>query len=132
MLKGLIITHGELAKSLVEVVEKICGSGFLSPFCVPWDEPATMTFKRLEKAIISQPECHWILFTDLYGGTPTNVALEIHEAYHHPIITGVNIPLLIKFVDYQKQKLPVEKLSTHLRNIVKRGQEGIQYIKGKG
>ena len=55
-----------------------------------------------------------IIFTDMFGGTPTNIALSLLEAGRVEVITGVNLPVLLKFVGHRADK-PLDELARLLR-----------------
>jgi PTS system mannose-specific IIA component len=44
-----------------------------------------------------------LVLTDMFGGTPTNLALSLHERGKIEIVTGVNLPMLIKFTNLRKE-----------------------------
>ena len=111
MIKGLIITHGDLGKELVNVVEGIIEkkSNF-DLISVRWQESGTNVIKRLENYIYHNKDNKIIIFTDMFGGSPTNISLKYANGKNIEIISGINLPALLKFYSYSDKKLPFKKL----------------------
>jgi PTS system mannose-specific IIA component len=93
----LIVTHGKLAEELLKAAEVIVGSmnGFYALSIHPTMSHEEV-FSLVEQKIKEADQGKGVLiFTDIFGGTPTNVAL----AFSGPqvdVICGVNLPMLIK------------------------------------
>ncbi|MBT0133927.1 PTS sugar transporter subunit IIA [Listeria seeligeri] len=94
-----VCTHGNAAKELIHSAEMICGIQENTSF-VSFDEGESA--ENLQTKIIAEVEkldlTEGILFlTDLKGGTPFNVLVQLLADYHQTeLITGVNIPLLLE------------------------------------
>lgn len=116
MVGGIIITHGDIAQSLVRALEAITGpsSGLITLSVNSSDTPEDIK-KSLSKAVKSADDGSGvIIFTDMFGGTPSNVALPLLGRDRVEIITGVNLPLLIKFCGHRSDK-GIEELSVYLK-----------------
>ena len=98
MIGVVLVTHGNLATELVKVMEHVVG---------PQDQLTTITIdpdddmeKRREDILNSvqfvDKGLGVIILTDMYGGTPSNLAISIMEQAKIDIIAGVNLPMLIK------------------------------------
>ncbi len=98
MIGVVLVTHGNLATELVKVMEHVVG---------PQDQLATITIdpdddmeKRREDILNSvqfvDKGLGVIILTDMFGGTPSNLAISIMEQAKIDIIAGVNLPMLIK------------------------------------
>ena len=94
----VLVTHGNLATELVKVMEHVVG---------PQDQLTTITIdpeddmeKRREDILKSvqfvDKGLGVIILTDMFGGTPSNLAISIMEQAKIDIIAGVNLPMLIK------------------------------------
>ena len=94
----VLVTHGNLATELVKVMEHVVG---------PQDQLTTITIdpdddmeKRREDILNSvqfvDKGLGVIILTDMFGGTPSNLAISIMEQAKIDIIAGVNLPMLIK------------------------------------
>jgi len=98
MIGVVLVTHGNLAIELVKVMEHVVG---------PQDQLTTITIdpnddmeKRREDILNSvqfvDKGLGVIILTDMFGGTPSNLAISIMEQAKIDIIAGVNLPMLIK------------------------------------
>ena len=94
----VLVTHGNLATELVKVMEHVVG---------PQTQLTTITIgpdddmeKRREDILSSvqlvDKGLGAIILTDMFGGTPSNLAIPIMEQANIDIIAGVNLPMLIK------------------------------------
>ncbi|HXI10985.1 MAG TPA: PTS sugar transporter subunit IIA [Thermodesulfobacteriota bacterium] len=106
MVGAIIVTHGNLAASLVEVAESITGKmenvRTVSVLNSDTTESIRGTISGAIKEVNSGSGV--IIFTDMFGGTPTNVALSLLEDGRVDVITGVNLPMLIKFIGNRTEK----------------------------
>jgi len=94
----IIVTHGEIGSSLVETVHKILGHNpRLDAMGLDWDVDFEVAKKELGKKIDAKREKEGVLiFTDMFGGTPNNVALGFYQNPGVEIVSGVNLPLIMK------------------------------------
>ena len=101
MLGLLVVTHGEVAKELVASVRKIVGKiENLEAVSIDWNDDADEATRRIEEARERVDGGNGVLLlTDMFGGTPTNLALSMLEPGKLEIVTGVNLPMLIKFAN---------------------------------
>ncbi|HTS02200.1 MAG TPA: PTS sugar transporter subunit IIA [Thermoanaerobaculia bacterium] len=95
----LLLSHGPLANALRETVrmlepEEPDDIGALS---LAWDDSTEVATRRLEKAIAEHDKGRGVvLLTDMFGGTPSNLALAFLEPGHVEIVSGVNLPMVVK------------------------------------
>ena len=101
----LVVTHGRLAEELVDTVRKIVeGVEALEAVSIGWDDDVAEATRRIEEAIRRVDRGRGVLLlTDMFGGTPTNLGLSLHETDRVEIVTGVNVPMLIKFANLDQQ-----------------------------
>src|SRR5215831_9634886 len=100
MIGGLIVTHGRLAIELLNAAEQIVGEiHHVAAVSLGWHDDVDMASGSIGKAIdrVRTPDGVLIL-TDMFGGTPTNIASTFLDEGKVEIVTGVNLPMLIKFV----------------------------------
>jgi mannose PTS system EIIA component len=98
MIGVVVVTHGQLATELVNAAETIVGD--LPQFAavsIGWHDDVDDAREEIRQAIarVQGPEGVLIL-TDMFGGTPSNLGLTFLEADRVEVITGVNLPMLIK------------------------------------
>ena len=125
MIKAFIITHGNLGKELLTVVEEILEKKTDIDFiCFDWKEDGTKSLNKIE-AYLKQNEGHNIvIFTDMFGGSPTNICFKFHKK-NIEIITGINLPGLLKFLTYRDKKMPFHAL---IKEVKKGAIDGISII----
>lgn len=125
MIKGLIITHGNLGKELVAVAEGILEEK-VDIDCVSfdWREDGTGAVQEVEHYLGQYRESNIIIFTDMFGGSPTNICYKFNRK-NIEIITGVNLPGLLKFLTYKDKDVPFNEF---VKLIKKEAIEGINII----
>jgi PTS system mannose-specific IIA component len=97
----LIVTHGKLAQELVETTKIIVGRDVenIIPITVDWNDDMSDIQKTILSAIAKVDQGNGVLIlTDMFGGTPSNISLSFLSD-RVEIITGVNLPMLIKIVN---------------------------------
>ena len=90
--------------SLLAATERIVGPTDSDPgrFSIDWDEPVEEARRLVQEAIDSLDPANAILiFTDMFGGTPTNACLPFLETGRVEILAGVNLPMLVKLTNLQ-------------------------------
>ena len=98
MFNILIITHGELCKELDSAVRFILGEKMLREIFTVSIDKDTRDFDTYASRISNfiTEERKTIIFTDMFGGTPSNIGLAYFIKDSVEIISGVNLPMLIK------------------------------------
>jgi PTS system mannose-specific IIA component len=123
MIGGLIVTHGRLAIELLNAAEMIVGEvHHVTAVSLGWHDDVDMATSMIEKAIerVKGPEGVLIL-TDMFGGTPTNIASTFLDPGKVEVVTGVNLPMLIKFVQIGEG----QTLASVARVVKEQGQNSI-------
>jgi len=94
----VIVTHGNLARDLVEVTEVIVGScSGVIPVTIQPEEGIAEIARKVESAIKAADRGSGVLIlTDLFGGTPSNVSLSFLQEDKVEVLSGINLPMLIK------------------------------------
>lgn len=106
MIGVLIITHGNLAKELVEAARIIVGDVEKTQYVsIGWDDDAKEARKKVEDALHELDDGEGVvILTDMFGGTPTNISLSFLSQGKVEVLTGVNLPMVIKTLHLQKEK----------------------------
>jgi len=107
MIGIVIVTHCGLGDSLLSTTEFILGSKLESVVSVSVDirENAEKLIKKIAKKIKEVDKGKGILIlTDMFGGTPSNLSYSFLEEKHVEVISGVNLPILIKAINCRKKK----------------------------
>jgi len=117
MIPVLILTHGNLASELLQAAQTIDPnlSGHAAAMSLPWDVDSDEASRSLKKQLreLDQGEGTLVL-TDMFGGTATNLALPFLEPEKVEIVTGVNLPMLVKLGSLQGRSMSLEELATGL------------------
>ncbi len=103
MIGGLIVTHGRLATELLNAAEAIVGDvQNIAAVSIGWHDDVGMASSMIEKAVARVNNGSGVLvLTDMFGGTPTNIASTFLEDGVVEVITGVNLPMLIKLIQLE-------------------------------
>ena len=104
MIGLVLVTHGQLAAEFVRAMEHVVGpQPAIEAICIgPEDD---MEARRADIALAVQTVDDGsgvILLTDLFGGTPSNLAISLMEPGRHEVIAGVNLPMLIRLAGARK------------------------------
>ena len=98
MIGLVIVTHGRLAEEFVFAMEHVVGpQTAVAAICIgPEDDMEQRRRDILEAAARVDCGDGVILLTDMFGGTPSNLAISVMEQTHAEVIAGLNLPMLIK------------------------------------
>lgn len=98
MIGLIIITNGNLALELKSAMEHIIGTqSNVAIFCITPDDDIDIQKNNIQKTIKEVNQGNGvIILTDMFGGTPSNLALNFLEPGIIEIISGVNLPMLVK------------------------------------
>jgi PTS system mannose-specific IIA component len=108
MIGIVIVTHSQLGDSLIEAAEFILGSKPEATVAVSVDlnENAEKLRDKIETAIKKVRQTEGVLIlTDMFGGTPSNLSYSFLEEGKIEVISGVNLPILIKATSARKEKI---------------------------
>lgn len=116
MIGIILVTHGRLAEEFVSAMEHVVGKqDAIATICIgPSDD---MEERRQEIAdAIEQVDTGSgaILLTDLFGGTPSNLAISLLEQGRTEVIAGINLPMLIRLAGARKE-MPLAKAAAAAR-----------------
>ncbi len=95
---SVIITHGQLALELLHAAEMIVGDmSHVRAVSIDWHDDVDTARGLIERAIAQADRgAGVLLLTDLFGGTPTNLVMAYAGPTRVEIVTGVNLPMVIK------------------------------------
>lgn len=125
MIGALIVTHGQLANELLSAAQKIeAKTGVMEAVPLEWTDSVDEAREKIRIALERIGEADGvIIFTDMFGGTPSNISLSFLEKGRVEIITGVNLPMLVKFATMQNEARDVSVLA---HTIVEKGSKAIR------
>jgi PTS system mannose-specific IIA component len=104
MVGVVVVTHCHLAEELIAAAELVVGEALKKFQAVSIDpkEGSEEIREKIVAAIRKADEGKGVLIlTDMYGGTPSNISLSFLERNRIEVITGVNLPMLLKLATYQ-------------------------------
>ena len=106
MLGLVLVTHGNLAKEFVSAMQHVVGKQEqVETVCIgPEDNMEERRDEILHKVEKVNSGEGTIVLTDLFGGTPSNLAISIMDKAKVEILAGVNLPMLIKIASLRKEK----------------------------
>ena len=123
MIGGVIVTHGQLANELVSAAEMIVGEiHHITAVSIGWHDDVDVAREEVERAIQRVDVGSGVLLlTDMFGGTPTNLAATFLGQAEVEVVTGVNLPMVIKLATQDKD----EQLGDLARRVRDQGQQQI-------
>ncbi len=123
MIGMVLVTHGRLADELISALEHVVGpQPNVKTVCIgPDDDMEQRRAEILDSAAKADEGDGVVLLTDMFGGTPSNLAISVMDKANVEVIAGVNLPMLIKLASVRK--------TDPLADAVERAQEaGRKYI----
>jgi PTS system mannose-specific IIA component len=99
LIGALIVTHGNLANELLNAARKIEPTNVvIEAVPLEWTDSVDEAREKIRVALDRVgTDGGVIIFTDMFGGTPSNISLSFLEKDRVEIITGVNLPMVVKF-----------------------------------
>ena len=102
---GVIVSHGNLANELLAAAQTVVGElHHIAAVSIDWNDDVESAKDEIAKAIkkVSQGS-GVIILTDMFGGTPTNISAMFIAVGQVEIVTGVNLPMVIKLASQNKE-----------------------------
>lgn len=98
MIGLVLVTHGQLAIEFVTAMEHVVGpQPAVASICIGPDDDMEARRADIAKAIAEVDTGRGvIILTDLFGGTPSNLAISLLETGRVEVIAGINLPMLIR------------------------------------
>ena len=113
MIGALIVTHGNLAHELLNAANQIQADvAGIEAVPLEWSESVEDAREKIRLALerVGRDRAV-IIFTDMFGGTPSNLALSFLEKGRVEIVTGVNLPMIVKFATVKQEAKDVATLA---------------------
>ncbi len=120
---ALVVTHGQLGQELVSAAQAIVGEiSYIAAVSIGWDDDVDESKKKIEQAVAEVDQGKGvIILTDMFGGTPSNLSLPLLKRNEVDIVTGVNLPMVIKVANQPG----TDSLSELVTKVKKQGQSHI-------
>ena len=116
MIGIIIVTHHSLARHLKETAEQIIGPlPEIESFSISQQDDVEEVKKKLAAAInkMKKNGLDVMILTDMFGGTPSNISLSFFEPEKVEIISGVNLPMILKLAA-ERQKQSLHELTNYI------------------
>jgi len=126
----LLITHGNIGKVLLDTAIEVLGVCPLPAHALsaPADCQPDTVLAEAEAALLQLDEGQGVLvLTDLYGSTPSNIACKLHGRDGIRVVSGINLPMLIRALNY-----PQLDLDELLVKAVSGGRDGVLICQNEG
>lgn len=106
MIGLVLVTHGNLAKEFVSAMLHVVGpQEQVASVCIgPEDDMESRRQEILQKVGEADSGDGVVVLTDMFGGTPSNLAISIMDKAKVEILAGINLPMLIKIASLRKDK----------------------------
>ena len=120
---GVIVSHGQLATELLSAAETVVGElSHITAVSIGWHDDVELAKSEIERAIKKVSDGNGVLvMTDMFGGTPTNISAMFLKEGEVEIVTGVNLPMVMKLASYSKETT----LSEMARLVEEQGKQSI-------
>lgn len=123
MIGGIIVSHGKLGEELLNALTIILGEApNIEAISIGWYDDVEESKKKINQSLKRvEQKSGVVIFTDMFGGTPSNLSFTFQKDGQVEIITGINLPMLIKFVSLQRNN----NIKDVARKVVEQGRKNI-------
>jgi PTS system mannose-specific IIA component len=120
---GVVVSHGQLATELLSAAETVVGPvEHIHAVSIGWHDDVDMAKDEIDRAIKQANQGSGVIvLTDMFGGTPTNISAMFLKENEVEIVTGVNLPMIIKFATADRGR----QLNDLAREIEEQGKQSI-------
>lgn len=120
---GVIVSHGRLANELLAAAEAVVGElNHIAAVSIGWHDDVELAKNEIARAIKKVSSGGGVLLlTDMFGGTPTNVSAMFIKENEVEIVTGVNLPMVVKLAS-QNKELPLSEMA---KEVEEQGKQAI-------
>jgi mannose PTS system EIIA component len=120
---GVIVSHGRLANELLAAAEAVVGDlNHIAAVSIGWHDDVELAKDEISRAVKKVSGGVGVLIlTDMFGGTPTNVSAMFLKENEIEIVTGVNLPMVVKLASQTTEK----SLSDMAKDVEEQGKQAI-------
>lgn len=120
---AVIISHGRLANELLSAAEAVVGElNHISAVSIGWHDDVEIAKNEISRAVKKVSSGNGVLLlTDMFGGTPTNVAAMFLKENEIEIVTGANLPMVIKLAS-QRDEISLSEMA---KKVEEQGKQSI-------
>jgi len=120
---GVLVSHGQVANELLAAAEAVVGNlSHIAAVSIGWHDDVELAKSEIQRAIkkVSSGAGVWLL-TDMFGGTPTNISAMFIKENEVEIVTGVNLPMVIKLASQTREM----SLTEMAKEVEEQGKQSI-------
>ena len=124
----IVVTHGKLAEELVSAARMIVGAeaAHLVALSIGWNDPLEVAREQVRAAISAADTGGGVIvLSDMFGGTPTNLCLSFLARDKVEIITGANLPMVVKCTNLERELSQGMSLRQVAESVASRGAESV-------
>jgi mannose PTS system EIIA component len=113
----VVVTHGQLAHELVNAAEMIAGELVrFEAVALGWHDDPNAARDQIAAAVVRvQGPAGVLILTDMFGGTPSNLGITFLEDDQVEVITGVNLPMLVKLANLERSSAGLLGIARQVR-----------------
>jgi PTS system mannose-specific IIA component len=114
MIGMVLVTHGNLAEEFVDALQHVVGEQeHIATVCIGPDDDMEQRRKDILQSIAKVDQGKGvILLTDMFGGTPSNLAISVIDKANVEVIAGINLPMLIKLASVRKSNSMLDTVNS--------------------
>ncbi|MEM1148966.1 MAG: PTS sugar transporter subunit IIA [Pseudomonadota bacterium] len=111
MIGIVVVSHGKLAQELLSAAEHVVGEQRrFRAICIEAEDDIEARREEIrEVARTVDDGSGVVILTDMFGGTPSNLAISVMNAGQIEVLAGVNLPMLIKLAEVRSDNIPLEQ-----------------------
>jgi len=123
MIGVVLVTHGRLAQEFIGALEHVVGpQENMAAVCIGPDDDMERRRREIVESVAKVDGGRGVvLLTDMFGGTPSNLAISVLDPGRVEVVAGVNLPMLIKLASLRKD----ESLATVIAEAQRAGRKYI-------
>lgn len=125
MVGVLILTHGNLARELLASAHKIAGDlESFEALSLSWTDGIDTAQDKVAEAVarLGAPGAGVLILTDIFGGTPSNIAMAFRDPGRVEVVSGVNLPMVVRLGCLRNDGMTIEEVAAWIRE---KGQSSI-------
>ncbi len=123
MIGVVLVTHGRLAQEFIDALEHVVGpQQSMAAVCIGPDDDMERRRREIVESVAAVDGGRGVvLLTDMFGGTPSNLAISVLDQGRVEVVAGVNLPMLIKLASLRGE----ESLGTVIAEAQRAGRKDI-------
>ncbi len=117
----VMVTHYQLGEQMLQALRLIIPDApdFLAVSIAPTQSIEEMRHSIAESLSAADQGQGVLILTDMFGGTPSNISLSFFDEHHVEVVTGINLPMLIKLATMREEK-SLEDLASFIKEYGRR------------